>query len=73
MSCRAHEGKDQFPSDDIESLIYTLLFLAEGTLPWLKLQIRTSADFHKILLAKRGLTRKSFKNQNIPNELFKIL
>jgi hypothetical protein len=73
MSCRAHEAKDLGPADDIESLIYTLLYLAEGTLPWLKLQVRSPADFHKILLAKRGLSKRSFKNPNIPEELFLIL
>lgn len=73
MSCRAHEGKDLGPADDIESLIYTLLYLAEGSLPWLKLQVRTTADFHKILLAKRGLSKRSFKNPTIPEELLLVL
>jgi hypothetical protein len=73
MSCRAHEGKNLGPADDIECLIYTLLYLAEGSLPWLKLQVRTTADFHKILLAKRGLSKRSFKNSEISEELFRIL
>ena len=73
MSCRCHEGKDQFFNDTTTTQIYTLLYLAEGSLPWLKLQIRTPADFHKILLSKRGLNKKSFKNQKIPEELFDIL
>jgi hypothetical protein len=37
MSCKSHEGKEQGPADDLESLIYTLLYLAEGTLPWLSI------------------------------------
>lgn len=73
MSCRAHEAKDLGPADDIESLIYTLLYLAEGNLPWLKLQMKTTADFHKILLAKRGISKRSFKNPNIPEELLLFL
>jgi casein kinase 1 len=43
MSCRAHEGKQTGVSDDIESLIYTMLFLLNGTLPWSKLQINSIA------------------------------
>ena len=73
MSCRAHEGKIQYPFDDIECLIYSLLFLAEGTLPWHKLNIQGTKDFHKILMMKKGLTLKSFKNVNIPQEFFEIL
>lgn len=63
MSCRAHEGKQQGPSDDVESLIYTLIYLAEGTLPWLKLKVQNPADFHKILLMKRDLPKKYSKGE----------
>jgi hypothetical protein len=42
-------------------------------LPWLKLQIKGQADFHKIFLAKNGLSKKSFKNHVIPDGLFKLL
>lgn len=73
MSCRAHEGKPQVPGDDIESMIYTILYLAEGTLPWLKIKVHSPPDFHKIFLMKKGLTKKLFKNQNIPTELFEVL
>ena len=66
MSCRAHEGKAQGPADDVESLLYTLLYLAEGSLPWLKLKIQGPADFHKIMLSKKSISKNSFKNQQIP-------
>jgi hypothetical protein len=42
-------------------------------LPWLKLQIKGQAEFHKIFLAKKGLSKKSFKNHVIPDGLFKLL
>jgi hypothetical protein len=34
--------------------------------------VKTPADFHKILLSKRGLSKRSFKNA-IPEELFLVL
>jgi hypothetical protein len=58
MSCRAHEGKRQGPSDDIESVIYTLIYLVEGSLPWLKLKVQGTADFHRIMLMKKDLPKK---------------
>ena len=67
MSCRGHEGKPQGPADDIECMLYTLLYLAEGTLPWVKLKVQSPADFHKIFLAKKSIAKKQFKNQSIPH------
>jgi hypothetical protein len=52
--------------------MYSLIYLAEGTLPWLKLKIQNQADMHKILLLKKSLNKKLLK-QNIPNQLFYII
>lgn len=73
MSCRCHEGIDQGPADDIESLVYTLLYLMEGTLPWLKLQIRHQSDIGKVNAMKKSLSHSMFLNAKIPPELFEIL
>ena len=70
MSCRAHEGKPTGVADDIESLIYSLLHLFAGTLPWSKLKINTIAEAHKILLMKKKLSKTDFKGVNIPGSLF---
>lgn len=67
MSCRAHEAKPLGPADDIEAMLYTLLYLAEGSLPWMKLKIQSPADFHRILMAKKSISKKGFKNQKIPS------
>ena len=34
LSANAHDGKEQSRRDDIESLMYVLVFLAKGKLPW---------------------------------------
>ncbi len=66
MSCRAHEGKPTGISDEIQSLMYTMLFLLNGALPWSKLQINTIAQTHKILLMKKKLSKADFKGSNTP-------
>lgn len=60
MSCKAHEAKALGPSDDIESLIYTMLFMLSGTLPWLKIKIQKIADAHKILIMKTKISKDNF-------------
>lgn len=32
----ALQGLEQYPKDDLESLFYVLLYLKNGTIPWLK-------------------------------------
>jgi len=60
MSCRAHEAKQLGPSDDIESLLYTMLFMLTGTLPWLKIKIQKISDAHKIFLIKNKVSKDNF-------------
>lgn len=50
-----------------------MLFLVNGTLPWSKLQINTTAETHKILLMKKKLSSKDFKTSVVPSELIEIL
>lgn len=69
MSCRAHQGLQLSPADDLESLIFTIFYLIEGTLPWLK----GTADIHKVYTMKKHLNRNSFRNTSIPKELFEVL
>lgn len=52
MSCRCHDGKPQSPLDDMESFIYSLMYMIKGDLPWMKINIQSPADYHKIKLMK---------------------
>ncbi len=48
-SLHAHLGRVPMPRDDLESLAYSLIFLAEGCLPWQGLGVRPHqqlAGFH---------------------------
>ena len=71
MSCASHEGKLAGPADDLESFVYTILYLINGNLPWLSLKITGPKDMHKVLLMKSNLSQSSVKRA--PKELFEIL
>lgn len=73
MSIRCHDGKKATFMDDIECFVYTLMFLAAGTLPWMQIHVKTSADYHRIRLMKEKLDKDWFKRHNVPIEIFEIL
>jgi serine/threonine protein kinase len=52
MSLRAHESKKATYWDDIECLIYTLVFLLEGTLPWMQIHAKNMADYNRVKILK---------------------
>lgn len=48
--------------DDMESLFYSLVYLALGTLPWMKQSYKDKTDKHgKIMTIKQNLGPSSFK------------
>ncbi|KAK6058025.1 hypothetical protein COOONC_04408 [Cooperia oncophora] len=51
VSLSVHERKEQGPVDDLWSIYYTLIELAEGSLPW-----RTITDHDEIFQLKRRMT-----------------
>lgn len=52
MSVRCHEGKKANYYDDLESFVYTLVYLAIGILPWMNINVKTAADYHRIRVMK---------------------
>ena len=45
-SITAHKGKELSRRDDLESLVYTLLYLLIGTLPWKNIDINNKKERH---------------------------
>jgi serine/threonine protein kinase len=45
-SINAHQGFELSRRDDIESLCYTLIYLASGTLPWKSINIKNKKERH---------------------------
>ncbi len=72
MSTNAHLGKLLGKSDDLESLVYSLIYLITGDLPWLKIKIKDPTDIHRVKEMKAKV-KKYFNvtgSAKIPNELF---
>ena len=49
-SLNTHLGYEQSRRDDIEALLYVLIYLHKGTLPWMGVQGQTKADKYKVIL-----------------------
>jgi len=45
-SVNAHSGNELSRKDDIESLVYTLIYLVLGTLPWKNINIKKKKERH---------------------------
>lgn len=56
MSIRSHEGKSLTTLDDIESFLYSLIYMIKGDLPWMRMNIQSKADYHKIKIMKEKLS-----------------
>lgn len=74
-SINNHKGIELSRRDDLESLIYTFIFLINKSLPWNKILIekedKKDEIYNKILEIKEGNSINDLNN--IPNELFLIL
>ena len=57
MSCRAHLGLEETPADDMEALVYTLIYLMCGTLPWMKVKVNGPQDIHRIKIMKENIKK----------------
>lgn len=73
MSLREHQGKKANYFDDIESFVYTLVYLMQGTLPWMHIVVSNIADTNKIKAMKSRLDKQWFIKNKIPIELSEIL
>ena len=52
----AHNGEKQFPRDDLESMVYTILYLMNGKLPWNDIQTNDKAARREMIcIMKKSL------------------
>lgn len=56
-SVNAHKNKDQTPADDIESLLYNLIYLAKKNLPWINIRTVGNNKLDAILTVKLKKTK----------------
>lgn len=69
-SLAAHEQRQQFPKDDLESLMYTIAYLATGSLPWSQLRFSepTSQTWSAVGAFKRTVFQEMSLFDKLPNE-----
>lgn len=72
-SIAAHEGSTQSPKDDLESLIYVLVYLYRGDLPWVRLKYKTKDERNKKMLKmKSDITEKELCLK-LPKEFLNLM
>lgn len=49
-SVNAHTGMELSRRDDIESLVYTLMYLRMGSLPWKSINIKKKSERHQMIM-----------------------
>jgi serine/threonine protein kinase len=65
-SINAHQGKNLSRRDDIESLVYTLIYLLTGKLPWKSINIRKKRERHEIIMyMKEEMSQNSSFRENL--------
>lgn len=72
-SINTHLGYQQSRRDDLESLIYVILFFLRGNLPWQQLKVKSKQEkYQKILEIKIGIADDVIDEEN-PNDIINIL
>ena len=79
-SIAAHKGYTQSRKDDLESIIYVLIYLFRGKLPWMNVKYKKDKDkdkdkeqrYNMILKMKETISEEELCNQ-LPNEYLAFL
>ncbi|OHT07710.1 hypothetical protein TRFO_23975 [Tritrichomonas foetus] len=67
-SLAAHKGEPIMPKDDIESLVYTLIFLLNGKLPWSDIDIQNKSTRREVIaMMKRTFSLKDLYYSSVQN------
>ena len=72
-SIYTHLGCEQSRRDDLESLIYILIYLGTGTLPWKGLKAKDKDEKYSKILSKKMNTNSEKLLKGLPNEFMIFL
>jgi len=67
-SVNAHLGMEQSRRDDLESLGYTLIYFALGSLPWQSFKAKTKKKFYNMIMEKKITTPAEILCRSLPTE-----
>ncbi|MCQ2819811.1 MAG: casein kinase 1 family protein [archaeon] len=71
-SINALAGIEQSRRDDLESVAYSLIYLAKGILPWQGLKVKKKEDRYKLILEKKQSIPSSELCKDLPKEYSEI-
>jgi serine/threonine protein kinase len=69
ISLNTHKGFEQSRRDDIESLIYILIYFIVGELPWDNIKCKNKEEKYEKIFEKKNNFRKSEIFINLPDEI----
>lgn len=69
----AHHGRQLYPSDDLESLAYTLIYLLTGNLPWMTIESTCKSRKMETIFIMKTQTQSIDLCENIPHEFQEFL
>lgn len=72
-SLNAHLGIELSKRDDIESMIYSIVYLGKGSLPWQGIRASTRIKKHQMILEKKQATSVSDLCEGLPSTFEQIL
>jgi hypothetical protein len=73
-SINAHCGVELSRRDDLESMVYVLIYLHNGSLPWQNVKVRHKQDYYEqILQQKMNLCESNFLEVNGFDKFFSVL
>ena len=75
ISMNTHQGFEQSRRDDLESLIYIIIYFIKGELPWQNIKYKSKSErYNKIFEIKKKTTEKGGELcENLPSEFQTIL
>lgn len=72
-SVNAHEGKEQSRRDDLESILYLMVYFLKGCLPWQGLNGKTREDKYRLITDKKRVTKPDVLCADLPPEFLNFL
>ena len=69
----SHKGIRQGRRDDLESMLYILIYFLKGKLPWQDVKAKQREERHKLIFEKKSKTTVELLCQDLPTEFAELL
>jgi serine/threonine protein kinase len=72
-SLNSHKGIRQGRRDDLESMLYILIYFLKGKLPWQDVKAKQKEERHKLIYEKKSKTTIEYLCKDLPIEFAELL